>query len=184
MPEPKPPQGFTPLPSADGDSRSKAVEALKSLARTEAEPELAPAPRTLMEQRVDVIIGMMRTGKWVAGQSDTVLAQAWNMGAPSVRRIAAEASRQIRRMLEESEEDKKAILADIRTFMKDIAVQARQQGTPHALRVAADAMDRYADYLGVLPSIKVTTQRDPFGDWTEEELAQFLKDGKRPRRQS
>jgi len=151
-----------------------------ALVRKPDEVELAPPVRTVLEQRIDVIVGLMRHGKWIRGRSDDELAAAWNIDPSAVRRYAAEANRTIRRILEETEDGKAELVKDIRRFMREIAEEARAMASPQGHRVAADAMDRYAAYLGVLPAVQVQQVRDMFADWTDEQLQEFLATGKRP----
>jgi hypothetical protein len=61
--------------------------------------------KTETEQRVDRIMDMMTTGTWVPGRSHRALAAEWSLTITTVERLAAEASRILRRVSRGDEDE-------------------------------------------------------------------------------
>lgn len=67
-------------------------------------PERDRTRKSETELRVDRIIDMMTSGTWVAGRSHKALGQEWNLTITTVERLAAEASRVLRRVTRADED--------------------------------------------------------------------------------
>lgn len=139
--------------------------------------------RTIYDQRIDFLMELMDTGRWLPGVTERVIATGWNCSRPHVRRMAAEASRAIKRRLHE---DPKA-LADARaacifTFMR-LAYKAEQLGDAQGLREARESTLEYARFMGIAPKPQLElSDADPFAGWSTEDKERFASTGERPSR--
>lgn len=164
------------------EEQKRFLAQVRSLGRQPVGDEDAPAPKTLLEQRLDVIMVLMRAGEWHGHESSEVLGAQWGISEAAVRRLAAEASRVIRRQLSEQHEDRENLKIDMRAAFLRLARKAELIGSPNALKVAGDMLDRAGDYLGIKPALRVKQDRDPFNDYTDAELDAYIADGTRPAR--
>lgn len=173
---------FEPDEAIQTEKQKVTFGRIKGLGFSRAADDVAPDPRTLTEKRIDEIVNLMRHGEWEAGKSDDMLANLWGLASASVRGLATEANRIIRREVRERFENKDALLDDLRGSFARLAAKAERLGTAHGLKVAQDGLDRLADYTGLKPALKVETNKDPFAGWTDEELALYSATGKKPAR--
>jgi hypothetical protein len=136
------------------------------------------------ERRIEEIAAKMQQGAWLSGVSDRALAKEWDCDPNTVRKYAAEASRQLRKLLRMDPESQKEALAQILQTFEVIRAKAMAKGDPAALRVALDATRAFGFYMGIEPAQKLeTTERhDPFDGWTVQEKLAFANDGTKPKR--
>jgi hypothetical protein len=148
---------------------------------------------TLTEKRIDEIIDAMTGGRWVVGQTGRVLAEQWNVHPDYVGKLAAEASRHVRRLVEASPDFADECRAEVLTTFRTIRAVAMQKATdPKAkhnaagnLMAALHATRMFGFYVGIEPAKKLeTTQTAPrAGDgWSREEMERFVVLGERPAR--
>ncbi len=80
-------------------------------------PRHARATPDVTYQRVERMVGMMRRGEWVRGESSDVLAAEWGLAPVTVRELAGEASRIVAREVT----DPDRVKVDVSTIlMRDI----------------------------------------------------------------
>jgi hypothetical protein len=77
--------------------------------------------------RVEIINEMMRTGAWVRGESDRVLADEWGLSASRVRELSAEAWRNVCREADSPKEARPNIVGTLLIAM-DRAMNAGKYG--------------------------------------------------------
>lgn len=136
------------------------------------------------EKRVDEIVQKMVQGAWLSGVSDRVVAKDWNLAPDTVRALAAEASRVVRRQMRETPEAKEEAKAQILQTFSVIRAKAMIKGDAQSLRVALDATRALGFYLGLEPAKKldVADRTDPMAGWSAEEKISYAETGKLPRR--
>lgn len=136
------------------------------------------------ERRIEEIAAKMQSGAWLSGVSDRALAKEWDCDPNTVRKYAAEASRQLRKMLRMDPNAQKEALAQILQTFEVIRAKAMAKNSEQGLRVALDATRAFGFYMGIEPAQKLeTTERhDPFAGWSVEEKLAFANDGTKPKR--
>lgn len=111
--------------------------------RKVARPEKDRTRKTETEQRVDRIIDMMTSGTWVAGRSHRALGQEWGITVTTVERLAAEASRVLRRV---TRDDEDAIRTRMLAGIEAIRVRAELKTKARTRRVSgANGRVRYEE---------------------------------------
>lgn len=148
--------------------------------------------RTVREVRVDEVVLRMSQGLWLPGVSSRAMAEKWNVTPSVVETVAAEASRVMRRMLRDDDEN---FLADARVEVLQTfrAIRARalamstSMGTPPSVQVASlnvamAATRLYGFYLGLEPAKgeRKPVERENFDDWSTEDLDRYAATGKLP----
>lgn len=140
---------------------------------------------TETERRVEEIVFRMQSGAWLTGVSERALAKEWKVSPITVRHVAAEASRVIRRLLRDDPEAQLEARAQIVQTFEVIRAKAMAKGDPASLRVALDATRALGFYQGIEPAkkLEVGTRADAFmAGWTTEEKLAYANEGRRPRR--
>lgn len=147
---------------------------------------------TQNERRLDDIVQKMLAGAWLPGVSDRAFAKEWAVTPGHVRRLSAEANRQIRKQLREDPEacaEAKAELLQTFRVIRAKGMLAAQTADNHGridtggLRVALEATKALGTYLGLEPPRRVqVSESDPFADWSDEQLERFADTGERPDR--
>jgi hypothetical protein len=139
---------------------------------------------TETERRVEEIVFRMQSGAWLTGVSERALAKEWRVSPITVRHVAAEASRVIRRLLRDDPEAQLEARAQIVQTFEVIRAKAMAKGDPASLRVALDATRALGFYQGVEPAKKLEVARaDSFMDgWTPQEKLAFANGQGTPRR--
>jgi hypothetical protein len=138
------------------------------------------------EKRVDEIVQKMLSGAWLSGVSERALAKAWNVAPGTVRKLAVEASRAVKRYIRTDKDAQEEARAQVIQTFEVIRAKAMAKGDPQSLRVALDATRALGFYMGVEPAKKLdVTQRDTaFMDgWTPEEKLAYSQGGESARRQ-
>lgn len=146
------------------------------------------ATLTVVEQRVQQIEQLMAEGRWVPGSSARVLANAenWNVSVNYVERLAAEASRNVRRLVRQTPEFVEECQAEVLLTFRAIrsrALQLGASGSAAHLMVALHANRLFGFYVGIEPAKKLDhTERKVgrFDGWTREQIVHFLRTGERP----
>lgn len=136
------------------------------------------------ERRIDLVVQRMQSGSWLSGVSERALAKEWNVSPDRVQKLAAEASRVVRRRLREDPASREEAKAQVVQTFEVIRAKAMAKGDPASLRVALDATRALGFYLGVEPAkqLDVGRREDPFEGWSTEEKLAYSRDGSRPRR--
>ncbi len=141
-----------------------------SLARAQVRQRKLAAELTLRRDRVFYIATLMATGEWKR-RLNAELAGVWGCEAATVRRMAKESSNLL--------EYVKAGATQLTTLARVRLLQI--QGENEQDRVPA--WRTLLEHLGELrPKLEVTERIDPYVDWSEEELDEFARTGRRPRR--
>lgn len=143
---------------------------------------------TVVERRVLEIEQLMSEGRWVPGSSARVLAtpEHWNVSVNYVERLAAEASRNVRRLVRQSpefiEECQAEVVLTFRAIRSRALTEAAKGSAAH-LMVALHANRLFGFYVGIEPARKLDhTERKVgrFDGWTREQIVHFLRTGERP----
>lgn len=138
-----------------------------------------------VDRRHDAIVTLMLTGQWIRGVTEMKLAAEWGLSHHTVRRMATDASREIRRRAQETPEDVERIRETIIATLEYIRARSLAHGTPQGLRVGLEATLRLGEYMGIAPAqrFEVTeTHAERFSGWSVEEKEEFAKTGKPPLR--
>lgn len=180
---------------AKGDGRTRKSGAPRPpppVPTTPSEYEAWRAKMTPQEQRVDEIVSMMSRGAWMCGVSTRELAVKWGVHPSTVEHLSAEANRLLRYHFRTDPESKKDLTALVLQNFEVIRVKALADATPAGLRVALDATRALGFYLGLEPARRLAVEETPESDtefvhedgtrWSPEELDDFAKSGRRPRR--
>jgi len=159
-----------------------------------AELVQAPAPgsfdeyeqgMTDVERRLDEIVQKMLAGAWLTGVSERVLAKEWNTAPGTVRKLAQEASRVVRRFIRTDKEAQLDARAAVLQTFEVIRAKAMAKGDPASLRVALDATRALGFYMGIEPAQRLdVTQRDGefMAGWTPAEKLAYAEGGESARR--
>ena len=164
-----------------------------------AKAERDRAEKSRTEERVDRIMEMMTGGRWVAGTSHRQLGKEWELTVTTVERLAAEASRVLRRVTRgDDEEVRTRILAGIEAIRVRCELKTRRKSRKKAdgswqdvevpdpdYHTALRAYELQGKFLGLLThNIHVSTDAAPdrFEGWTDAELLAFSETGEVPAR--
>jgi hypothetical protein len=130
------------------------------------------------EQRIDEILGMMVQGQWFAGASHRALAQRWGIVPGTVEHLAAEANRLLRFVFRTDDEGRKDLVARVLQNFEVIRVRGMVGGSPAHLRVALDANETLARYLGLEPPKQMRVRaEDELDGLTPEQLEEVAREG-------
>lgn len=161
-------------------ARQKVRERVFALRDVEGQsPEFA---KTLTEQRVDAVLGLMCDGLYISGKTDRELMREWGVSLDRVQHITCEANRWLRRLMcEASGQEKQDLLAQFKQSMLRIASESEESATPRGREVAIKAWTELLTYLGHKPDPKVSVsledQAKEFFVFLEQKLGReaFLK---------
>ena len=135
----------------------------------------------ISEQRLQTIMDMMATGRWLSNVSHKMLAHQWGLTPAAVASLAKEAARTIARVAAETPEQRDEILGEILRTFQLVRAKALGLGDANGLRVALEATKLYGQWLGMEPMPALPTRsRDDLDNWTEEELKAFIAEGRDP----
>lgn len=135
-----------------------------------------------VERHLDEIMQRMYSGAWLTGVSERALAKEWNLSPDRVRKLASEASRNIRRRMRTDKEAQQETLAAILQTFEVIRAKAMSTGD---LRVALDATRAIGFYMGVEPAKKldmVTSDTAFMDGWSPQEKLAYSQGGESARR--
>ncbi len=189
-PAPKTKRSASP-PSRRASSRSAPST---EVAKSEPKPELAPGEAASFkewdgrlnptERIVDEIVEYMANGQWLGSVSEREIAKKHDLSPETLRRYSAEANRVLRRRLREDPELNIEARFELLHTFRVIRALGMKDATAGGLGVALNASRALGFYLGIEPARRHEVEHsvDEFGEWTEDELEAYGKDGKLPRR--
>lgn len=145
---------------------------------------------SVTEKRVEEIVALMASGRYLSGVTNHHLARVWQRNPSYVLDLIHEAARVFRRYVRNLDGPRQdEIKAEVIQTFQLIRARALQKTDANNLRVALDATRAYGFYCGVQPVAQVDlTHRQGDGapgemdDWTVDELEAYAQSGKRPRR--
>jgi hypothetical protein len=139
---------------------------------------------TDVEKVVETICEFMMNGQWLGGASVMQLAREFKLGPETVRRYAAEANRLLRSRLRQDPELADGARYEVLQNFRIIRAMAMKQQDAAGLGVALNANRALGFYLGVEPvkRLDVADVSDEMDSWSDTELEDFAKSGRRPRR--
>jgi hypothetical protein len=160
-------RGSSQKATKDKASKSDPVD----LARARRAGSKAPVEPSEKTRRVHRIATMMLAGEWNNRASHKALAAEWGCAVPTVRGMAAEASRLCD--LTTNQRAKLVEISRLRLF------EVSQQDEPDRVTAARTLLES----LGELRQRNLVTEEvDPLTSWTDAELDEFAKSGKVPER--
>lgn len=102
--------------------------------------------RTTAERRIDEVVEMMTSFRWVPGPSHRALAKTWGVSVSMVEHVAAEASRVVRRLVRT--EQKEEVAARLTTNIELIGARAMTRTRRRWRRtIGADGKPSYVEYV-------------------------------------
>lgn len=171
-----------PAAAAAADAKERRRQAAEARLRGLAKQPGRRETRSLTEQRVDEILNMMCDGVWVSGQTDRQLAELWNLSRERVQQISVAANQLLRRYMREDPDLGKDRLARALQTFERIRQKAENMGTERGLQIALQAEESALTFLGLKPAEKHELSGNAFSNWTDEELNEYVRTGKRPAR--
>lgn len=136
-----------------------------SRARARARPAAGTTKAVLRESHVREIMRVMAAGGWRTGLSHAQFAASWRASEDTVRRVAGEASRRLRALAgEHDDEIRGRLLAEVERI-GELAIDPGQERPDY--RAALVAIELRAKLLGTLThNVKI----EGFGQLSDEEL--------------
>lgn len=137
------------------------------------------------ERYVEKICDYMMNGQWLGGASVNEVAKQEALSPETVRRYAAEANRLLRDRLRRDPELAADARYEVLQNFRIIRAAAMATKEPAGLGVALNANRALGFYLGVEPVKRLDVADvtpEETDDWNDQELEDFARTGKRPRR--
>ena len=109
------------------------------------------------DQKVDYICGLMYSGVWRRGRTGTLLSKEWGIGFSAVRKLAAEASRRVRKDISNPDDAAVDVMLALTEALEDAQDDAKElRHTKEGLKARDQiiaAAKAYSDIMGSTPHI-------------------------------
>lgn len=136
-----------------GEGQPGGTVSKKKAAQQRPSESRARARKATTDEVVDAIIQQMVASKWRRGISDKEFADRYQLSLSRIQDLSAEASRAVKRTIEDAEEIRSGLYATL----ADIVVDARENGDR---RAAVQAVGEIAKLLGLQKSAVELTGKD------------------------